>query len=174
MRTRSAIACVALACVACVALACARPPWNHATLYDDLGGEKGVARIVSAFLVRLAKDPISSPFFAKTDMKRFERLLNEQLCQVSDGPCRYSGDSMSDAHRGLGIGDTAFTALVQDLEMAMDDVRVPFQIQNRLLARLAPMHDEIVEGDPCSPFAWSAEKKARCAKLEAMRKASAP
>jgi len=23
---------------------------------------------------------------------------------------------------------------------------VPFQVQNRLLARLAPMHDEIVEG----------------------------
>ncbi|HXK24816.1 MAG TPA: group 1 truncated hemoglobin [Myxococcota bacterium] len=168
MRKRSAIACVAF-----VALACARPPWNHATLYDDLGGEKGIARLVSAFLVRLARDPISSPFFAHTNMERFERLLNEHLCQVANGPCQYTGDSMRDAHRGLGIDDAAFTALVQDLEMAMDDVRVPFQVQNRLLARLAPMHDEIVEGDPCSPFALSSEQRERCAKLEAMRASGA-
>jgi hemoglobin len=158
----------AVAALVC-ALACARPPWNHATLYDDLGGEKGIARIVTAFLGRLARDPISWPFFAKTDMERFERLLNEHLCQVADGPCEYTGDSMRDAHRGHGISDAAFTALAQDLEMAMDDMRVPFYVQNRLLARLAPMHGDIVEGDPCSPFAFSSESRDRCAKARALQ-----
>ena len=136
----------ALALVAAVAwLACARPPWNHATLYDDLGGEKGIARIVERFLDRMAADPEVAPFFEKTDMERFERLLKEHLCELADGPCRYSGDSMNDVHRGLGVTDAAFTALAEDLEMAMDDVRVPFHVQNRLLAKLVPFHDEIVE-----------------------------
>lgn len=131
--------------VAMLALACARPPWDRATLYDDLGGEQRIARIVSALLDRMAADPLVAPFFEKTDMERFERLLKEQLCELAGGPCRYTGDSMRDAHRGLGISDAAFTALVEDLEMAMNDVRVPFHVQNRLLAKLAPLHGEIVE-----------------------------
>jgi hemoglobin len=130
---------------AVLALACARPPWNEATLYDDLGGEQGIARIVEAFLDRMAADPEVAPFFDDTDMERFERLLKEHLCSLADGPCTYTGDSMRDSHRGLGITDAAFTALAEDLEMAMDDVRVPFHVQNRLLARLAPLHGEIVE-----------------------------
>lgn len=138
MRRAYALAAVALA------LACARPPWNHATLYDDLGGEAGIARIVERFLDRMAADPEVAPFFAKTNMERFERLLKEHLCELADGPCRYSGDSMRDVHRGLGVTDAAFTALAEDLEMAMDDVRVPFHVQNRLLARLAPLHGEII------------------------------
>jgi hemoglobin len=170
VRRRARLA--AIVCVALSALACARPFWSHATLYDDLGGEKGIARIVSAFLVRLAHDKVSSPFFARTNMDRFEKLLNEHLCQLSDGPCQYTGDSMRDVHRGHGISDAAFTALVQDLEMAMDDVRVPFYLQNRLLARLAPLHDEIVEGDPCSPFAFSSANKDRCTKVRALQTSS--
>jgi hemoglobin len=175
MRERKRAHCrfAALACVALTALACARPFWSHATLYDDLGGQPGVARIVSAFLTRLAGDPISSPFFARTNMDRFEKLLNEHFCMISGGPCEYTGDSMRDVHRGHGISDAAFTALVQDLEMAMDDVRVPFYLQSRLLARLAPLHDEIVEGDPCSPFAWSSASRDRCAKVRAMQTSAA-
>ena len=130
---------------AALTLACARPPWNHATLYDDLGGEQGIARIVDRFLDHMAADPEVAPFFAQTNMERFERLLKEHLCELADGPCRYSGDSMSDVHRGLGVTDAAFTALAEDLELAMDDLRVPFRVQNRLLARLAPLHGEIVE-----------------------------
>ena len=136
---------LALLAVAALALACARPPWSHATLYDDLGGEAGIAHIVDRLLDRMAADPEVAPYFAKTNMDRFERLLKEHLCALADGPCQYTGDSMSDTHRGLGITDAAFTALAEDLELAMDDVRVPFHVQNRLLARLAPLHGEIVE-----------------------------
>ena len=158
--------------LACAALGCATSPWHHATLYEDLGGEAGVARIVSAFLDRLARDQRVAHFFAKTNLDRFERLLREHACQISDGPCTYTGDTMSDVHRGLGIGDADFTAVVEDLEMAMDDVKVPFSVQSRLLARLAPLHDQIVEGDPCSPFEWRAARRERCAQREAMRRES--
>jgi hemoglobin len=154
------------------ALACAAPPWHETTLYQDLGGEQGVVRLVSAFLDRLAGDSRVAPFFVRTNLDRFEEMLREHTCEIADGPCTYSGDSMSDVHRGLGIGDADFTAVVEDLEMAMDDVGLPFRVQSRLLARLTPLHDQIVEGDPCSLFTFPAAKRARCAALQAMRQGS--
>jgi hemoglobin len=37
-----------------------------------------------------------------------------------------------------------FNALVEDLQLAMDDSEIPFATQNRLLAILAPMERDIV------------------------------
>jgi hemoglobin len=150
-------------------LGCGAPPWREATLYDDLGAEAGIARIVSAFLDRLAGDARIAHFFDQTNLDRFERLLSEHFCQIADGPCRYSGDSMNDVHRGLGIREADFDALVEDLQLAMDHVGISYAVQFRLLARLAPLRREIVEGDPCGPFAWSRESRTRCAAREALR-----
>jgi hemoglobin len=129
-----------------VAVACGTPPWRGQTLYEDLGGQAGVARIVSNLLDRLAQDERIVALFDDTDMERFELRLNEHLCSVADGPCAYTGDDMRTTHRGLGISEAHFNALVEDLQDAMDAAGVSFAAQNRLLARLAPLHSEIVEG----------------------------
>jgi hemoglobin len=51
---------------------------------------------------------------------------------------------MADAHAHLGITRADFNALVEHLQDAMDAARVPFATQNRLLARLAFSHRDIV------------------------------
>jgi hemoglobin len=33
---------------------------------------------------------------------------------------------------------------VEDLQRGMDTAGIPFRVQNRLLARLAPMHQDVV------------------------------
>jgi hemoglobin len=57
----------------------------------------------------------------------------------------YSGDDMREAHRGHGVSEGDFNALVEDLIDVMDANAVPLATQNRLLARLAPMHGDVVE-----------------------------
>ena len=52
---------------------------------------------------------------------------------------------MKQAHAGLHITRAAFNALVEDLQAAMDENKVPYAAQNRLLAKLAPMSHDIVE-----------------------------
>jgi hemoglobin len=158
------------AALAALCVGCATPPWHRTTLYEDLGGERGIERLVAAFLGRLSTDPRVAGFFLHTNVERFERMLREHTCQIADGPCAYTGDTMSDVHRGLGIGQADFDAVVEDLQMAMDDLRLPFAVQSRLLARLAPLREEIVEGDPCAPFAWSAASRERCAARAALRR----
>jgi hemoglobin len=129
---------------------CAARPADDAALvgepfFEDLGGMEGVTAIVDAFLVELAQDEAIVDAFAMTDIARFRRLLIEQICGVSGGPCEYTGDSMYDAHRTMGITPGEFDALVRDLMDAMDAIGTPQAAQNRLLGRLAPMYDDIVD-----------------------------
>ena len=126
------------------ALLVARAPFARAELYDDLGGEAGMHAIVDHAVQRWMADPRVGPTFAETNMTRFRRLLTEQLCQVSGGPCHYTGRDMAAAHRALGLAQVQFNALAEDLQDAMGDAGVSYHTQNRLMARLAPMERDVV------------------------------
>ena len=73
-----------------------------------------------------------------------KRLLAEQICDLTNGPCEYSGQTMKASHKGLALDTADFNALVENLQDAMDDEGVGFRTQNRLLAILAPMHRDVV------------------------------
>lgn len=45
----------------------------------------------------------------------------------------------------MGVTNKDFNALVENLQWAMDKEGVPFAVQNRLLAKLAPMQRKVVE-----------------------------
>ena len=113
-------------------------------LYRAFGGHAGLAALMDDFVPRLAADPRIGHFFKDTHKAHLAKQLTDQLCAVSGGPCVYEGASMKDAHADLGIAKADFNALVEVLQASMDAKGVPFGAQNRLLARLAPMHRDIV------------------------------
>jgi hemoglobin len=114
------------------------------SLYRALGGEPGIAVIVEKFLVRIADDLRIVRHFSEANIPRLQQLLVEQFCVESGGPCTYTGDTMLESHRHLTLTDADFNALVENLTGAMDEANVPVTVQNRLLAKLAPMHADIV------------------------------
>ena len=126
--------------------ACAGHPHAPASdrLYRALGETPGITVIVDKFLYRLADDTRIAHFFGDTNIKRFRRLLIEQFCVESGGPCKYTGDSMQIAHAHMRLTDANFNALVEDLVAGMEDAHVPVGAQNGLLARLAPMYHDIM------------------------------
>ena len=93
---------------------------------------------------RLAADRRTSEFFKKTKQPHFKQMLSEQFCRVSGGGCAYTGKSIPEAHRDMDISKADFNAVVEVLQASMDAQRVPLPTQNRLLARLAPMHRDII------------------------------
>ena len=111
---------------------------------DDFGGEAGLAALMETFMAGLVADPRTKPFFANADQVRVKRQLTEQFCVILGGDCRYSGRDMRSSHKGQDIHRGHFNALVEVLQVAMDQHGVPFRAQNKLLAKLAPMHREIV------------------------------
>jgi hemoglobin len=140
---------LALACTAFAAPALQAQPAAPAAAVDDslfvaLGGQAGVRRIVDDFVPRLVADARMSEFFKKSNQAHLRQMLAEQFCQVAGGGCAYTGLPMDKAHQDMDIAKSDFNALVEVLQAAMDAQGVPFATQNRLLARLAPMHRDIV------------------------------
>jgi hemoglobin len=121
-------------------------------LYNRLGGRKGIAKVVDSFVGRCAGDDRIKAFFAKTAaspkrLAKFKKNLTDQICAAVNGPCKYHGKSMARAHKGMGVGETDFTALVEDLVATLDEFKVQDQDKQAILAKLGPMKDQIVSGD---------------------------
>jgi hemoglobin len=114
------------------------------SLYERLGGKQAITAVVEDFVGKVAADGRINTFFAKTDLPRLRRLLVDQICAGSGGPCVYKGRSMKAAHRGLGIRDNHFGALVEDLKASLVKFGVPAREQGELLAILGPMKKDIV------------------------------
>jgi len=114
------------------------------TLYGELGGTAGITKVVDLFFARLNGDARINTLFAKTDHNDLRRLVIEQLCEATGGPCKYTGRSMEEAHSGLNLTNADFSAFMGDLVAAMDEAKVPLAQQNKLIALLAPMKPQVV------------------------------
>jgi len=123
---------------------CAQQPAKDDSLYQDLGQRAGIQRIVEGMLLNIAKDERIVERFRKVNIVRLRDKLVEQFCVEAGGPCRYTGDSMAESHKGQNLTPSDFNALVEDLIDAMDAEKIPVPVQNRLIARLAPMRGEVI------------------------------
>ena len=120
---------------------------GDASLYQAFGEKSGLAVLMDRFVETLAVDERTRIFFASADKPRLKEQLTDQLCMLAGGPCVYTGAKMHGVHRGLEIDRNDFNALVEVLQDSMDAQGIGFSTQNRMLARLAPMHREIITRD---------------------------
>ncbi len=114
-------------------------------LLASFGGRAGLVSIMDDAMARWLANPRTRPFFADANQTHIKALLVEQFCVVMNGPCSYSGRTMAEAHRGMGVKEGDFYALVEELQIVLNAHKVPFRAQNRLIAALAPMHRDIID-----------------------------
>ncbi|MEO8001312.1 MAG: group 1 truncated hemoglobin [Arenimonas sp.] len=112
-------------------------------VFKQFGEEAGLVKLMDVFMDKMLADSRMRPFFENTDQANIKKHLVEQFCVILGGPCGYSGRDMKSSHAALGIDRANFNALVEDLQWAMNKQGIPFRAQNRLLAKLAPMHRDI-------------------------------
>ena len=114
------------------------------SIYQAFGGQPGLMKLMDDFVPRVMADPRLQPFFKDTNLTNLKEQLVSQICMVSGGPCKYAGADMKSVHADFEIRKGDFNALVEVLQQAMDAQGIAFTAQNRLLARLAPMHRDII------------------------------
>ena len=115
------------------------------SLYERLGGNEAIVAVVDEFVARVAADARINQFFATTDIAKLKMHLVNQICEASGGPCKYTGRTMKEAHKGMGVATADFNALVEDLVGALDKFKVGEKEKGELLGVLGPMKTDIVE-----------------------------
>ncbi|MGD0502561.1 MAG: group 1 truncated hemoglobin [Steroidobacteraceae bacterium] len=131
---------IALICLAGISAVQARE-----VLYVRLGGSEGVKVIAETLVDRVARDPLTGPSFQGANLNRIKRLLAEQICELSGGSCRYSGDSMKQVHEGHHITQAQFYRVVATLRDVLRERHVDQRSTNELLRLLAPTKRDVVE-----------------------------
>ena len=131
---------MALLLAACQGMA----PMQQKSLYERLGGKDAITAVVDDFVANVAADNRINKFFAKTNVPNLKRNLVDQICQATGGPCTYTGRDMRTAHKGMGITDADFNALVEDLVKALDKNKVGATEKNELLTALGGLKNQIV------------------------------
>ena len=114
------------------------------SLYERLGGKDAITAVVDDFVANVAADKRINGYFAKTNIPNLKRNLVDQICQATGGPCSYTGRDMKTAHKGMGITDADFNALVGDLQTTLNKFKVPDKEQSELLGILGPLKPQIV------------------------------
>jgi hemoglobin len=105
----------------------AKPP---VTLWDRLGGEEGAAKIVDEWLTRAMNDPKVN--FARNGEYKMDdkqlKVLKESFVKlaslVSEGPHKYEGKRMVEAHKSMKITDAEYDAFVGHLVTALKNNKV--------------------------------------------------
>lgn len=73
------------------------------TLFERVGGEAGVEKLVDDFYTSVLADPELASFFSNTPLDKLRRMQYEFFAAALDGPVKYTGKALGPAHSGLGI-----------------------------------------------------------------------
>lgn len=133
---------VMIATMAAALAACAQPA--EKPLYERLGGQPAITAVVDDFIANVAANPAINKRFAGADIPKLKKLLVEQVCEASGGPCKYTGRTMKDSHKGMDITSAEFNSMGGDMIKTLDKFKVPEREKNEVMALLGSMSKDIV------------------------------
>jgi hemoglobin len=72
------------------------------------------------------------------------------VCEVSGGPCKYTGRTMKESHERLNITPAEWDAMVADFKATLDKFNVPQREQQELITIVAGTKNDIVRSSSVS------------------------
>ena len=121
---------------------------DQKTLYQRLGGYDVVAAIFDNWAPRVINDPELSMFLTNIDEemgKRGRELGLDLLCELTGGPCFYTGRDMKMVHKGLGITDAHWQSTLEYMGASLDELNIDIDEKTDFIAVFAGLGDDIVD-----------------------------
>lgn len=124
---------------------------NEPTLYQRIGGQKSLAELVDDWVRSAVADGRLGGAFGKVtekpaEMSKLRKDLNDQLCELADGPCGTRGAAKKPVAAIL-IPDAQFVVFADHLVRSMDRAKIREREKNEMLGRIGEIHDANVEPD---------------------------
>lgn len=135
-----------LVLVACGGKSSGKPaaPADTRSLYERLGGTTAITAVVDDFVARTGSDDRIKSFFMNTDIPRIKKMMVEDICERTGGPCKYTGKSMTESHRDTKFKPEDFEAFMEDLEATLDKFKVPAREKAEVLADFRSRQAEVM------------------------------
>lgn len=123
---------------------------EEVSLYERLGGLPAISLAVSLFVDDFVEDPMvmANPAVAERKSPEAAPYIKFQVtslvCEMSGGPCQYTGLDMRQAHEGLGVSPQEWDRMAEIFVTTLDRLEVPDREQQELLEMLGGTRDDIV------------------------------
>ena len=115
-----------------------------ATLYERLGGEERIQRLVADVVENHYSNPLIRSRFANSNRAEVERHVVEFLCAGSGGPQCYTGKDLVSAHKGMNINEQELDAAIDDILAAMAKNGYDQAEKNEVVAILYSLKGDVV------------------------------
>jgi hemoglobin len=120
------------------------------SLYERLGGAYSIATVVDDFIERLLvngtlnANPAINEARKRVPKAGLKFHVTTLVCEVSGGPCKYTGRAMKESHQHLNITQAEWDAMVADFKATLDKFKVPQREQQELITIVGSTKNDIV------------------------------
>ena len=125
---------------------------NKTTLYDRVGGDEGIARLVNSFYARVLDDNELAEFFSNTPIDQLKKMQKEFFTLALGGSVEYSGLSLSHAHQGRGIRTVHFKSFVNHLLETLSEFNLTEEESYQIITDINRYVEDIAD-DSAAPIA---------------------
>jgi hemoglobin len=124
---------------------------NYSTIYEAVGGDEGIRKIVEAFYPKVQRHPLLAPLFP-ADITPVMEKQHMFLSQFFGGPSlysdRYGHPMMRARHLPFPITPQRAEAWLDCMRLALADTDLPEALQEIVLERLSgPAHHFVNTND---------------------------
>lgn len=115
------------------------------SLYQRLGGAKGISNIVDDVIAAHLNNPsVSTRFEHAKDLNHLKKMAHEFFCAGSGGSEAYTGKDMRSAHAGMNISEQEYLAVMDDIVSALTKNNIDEKSRNDVVAILYSLKGEII------------------------------
>ena len=127
--------------------------WMAETLYDRLGGEAKLRRIIDTFIDRVFDDRMIGFFFRNADKSRIKEMEFQLTARFLGAGIEYQGRPLAEVHAQHPIMGGQFMRRLQILRETLEEYGVPKEIQDAWLSHTESLRPLITRdaGSDCDP-----------------------
>ena len=120
------------------------------SLYERLGGAYSIATVVDDFIERLLVNATLNANPAINEARRrvpkagLKFHVTTLVCEVTGGPCKYTGRTMKESHQRLNVTQVEWDAMVVDFKATLDKFKLPHKEQQELITIVGSTKNDIV------------------------------
>ena len=117
---------------------------NHEkSLFERIGGEMALARLIDRFYHRITHDSEIGHYFVHVPIEKLKKMQTEFFAMATGGPVTYAGRPLSQVHHPLAISRREFQRFTEHLITTLQEEGIDEQDVREVTAKVNLYADEI-------------------------------